>query len=69
MYLEVDGRIASGLSLAYIGSASAMMRVERRGVDPRRFRLGGEKEAAGACRGCDEFMEIESKHACNQLFS
>src|SRR5271156_4277647 len=31
--------------------------------------VSGEKEGAGACRGCDESMEIESKHACNQLFS
>jgi hypothetical protein len=35
-------------SLAYIGNASARMRVEKRGGDPRRFRLGDEKEGAGA---------------------
>ena len=32
----------------YIGNASARMRVEKRGGDPRRFRLGDEKEGAGA---------------------
>jgi hypothetical protein len=35
----------------------------------RRFRFGGEKGAAGVCRGCGEPMEIQSKRACNQLFS
>ena len=34
-------------SLAYIGSASAKMRAETQGSDPRRFRLGDEKEGAG----------------------
>ena len=31
------------------------------------FRLGGKKEGGGACRGCNESMEIESKHAGKTL--
>ena len=35
-------------SLAYIGNASARVHEEHRGSCSRRFRLGDEKEAAGA---------------------
>ncbi|MGA2170175.1 MAG: hypothetical protein ABSG62_18410 [Terracidiphilus sp.] len=31
--------------------------------------VSGEKEAAGVCRGRGESMEIQSKLACNQIFS
>jgi len=37
----------SGLSLAYIGTASTIEFDVSLRVDPRRFRLGGKKEAAG----------------------
>src|ERR1039458_436375 len=40
-----------------------------RGAGASRFRFGGKKEAAGVCRGCGESMEIQSKLACNQIFS
>jgi hypothetical protein len=33
--------------------------------DPRRFRLGDKKEAAGACRGCGEPMDFQSRPADN----
>ena len=40
-----------------------------RGAGASRFRFGGKKEAGGVCRGCGESMEIQSKLACNQIFS
>src|SRR5277367_5381660 len=39
--------VTSGLSLAYIGTASTIEFDVSLRVDPRRFRLGGKKEAAG----------------------
>jgi hypothetical protein len=35
-------------------------------ANPRRFRLGGKKEAAGVCRRCDESMEFQSQTADNE---
>ena len=42
------GIVPSGLSLAYIGTASVTEFCVSLRVDPRRFRLGDEKEGAGA---------------------
>jgi hypothetical protein len=57
---------APGLSLlAYIGTASTTEFGVRLRVNPRWFRLGDKKEAAGVCRGCGESMEIESELADN----
>ena len=39
--------VLSGWSLAYIGTASTIEFDVSLRVDPRRFRLGGKKEAAG----------------------
>jgi hypothetical protein len=51
-----------GLPLAKIGNASSEELVSL-GVDPRRFRFGGEKEAAGAAVAViqDGIMDIECR--------
>jgi len=44
-----------------------MMRVERRGVDPRRFRLGGKKESAGAADAMSLWRLNQSTHVISYL--
>jgi hypothetical protein len=56
-------RQLSMLSLAYIGTASSKKLGDELCAYPRRFRLGGKKEAAGVCRGCGEPMEFQSQPA------
>lgn len=55
--------IAVDLSLAYIGTASGTGIIVSLVVDPRRFRLGDEKEAAGGAVAVIQvgIMEIESR--------
>jgi hypothetical protein len=55
----------SGLPLAKIGNASSKKLGDELCAYPRRFRLGGKKEAAGVCRGCGEPMEFQSQPADN----
>jgi len=50
-------------SLAYIGTAANKKLGDELCAYPRRFRLGGKKEAAGVCRGCGELMEFQSQPA------
>jgi hypothetical protein len=45
--LKVKSRVQGELSLAYIGTASITEFGVSLRVDPRRFRLGDEKEGAG----------------------
>ena len=61
-YTEVSRThsVTSGLPLAKIGSASREMHESGASLYLRRFRFGGEKGAAGVCRGCGEPMEIQS---------
>jgi hypothetical protein len=54
------------LSLAYIGTAANKKLGDELCAYPRRFRLGGKKEAAGVCRGRGESMEFQSQTANNE---
>src|SRR5580700_9341757 len=58
--------VMPGLSLAYIGTAASKKLGDELCAYPRRFRLGGKKEAAGVCCGCGEPMEFESQTADNE---
>jgi hypothetical protein len=58
--------IPGGLSLAYIGTAASKKLGDELCAYPRRFRLGGKKEAAGVCRGRGESMEFQSQTADNE---
>jgi hypothetical protein len=49
--------------LAYIGTAANKKLGDELCAYPRRFRLGGKKEAAGVCRGRGESMEFQSQTA------
>jgi len=55
--------IAPELSLAYIGTDASKKLGDELCAYPRRFRLGGKKEAAGVCRGRGEPMEFQSQTA------
>jgi hypothetical protein len=69
LWLTAITRMAHGASIDGAADAPSRAPCHNRSAGPPSSMRGDRSHSYPSPRGCDESMEIESKHACNRLSS